>query len=251
MFALKRTLLASLALFLGSGLALADNQVSTVSYDATQPNSQGTLVVPDQPGKKPALILIHEWWGLNDNIRDFAQEFADLGYVALAVDMYNGESATDPQDARRLAGSVRGNLDGAFTNLRSAVDFLKSHPEVDPNRLAAVGWCFGGGWAYQMAKNDLGVRASVMYYGQFNPADDLAMMRASIMGHFGAEDRSIKVDDVRAFQATLKTQGGDHEIFIYENAGHAFANKDNTRAYREESAKQAWGRTTAFLEKHL
>jgi carboxymethylenebutenolidase len=229
----------------------AENLVSTVSYDPAQPKAQGTLVVPDQSGPKPALILIHEWWGLNDNIRDFAQEFADLGYVALAVDMYNGEATQDPQVARKLAGSVRGNLDGAFGNLRSAIEYLQSHPEVDASRVAAVGWCFGGGWAYQMAKNDLGVRASVIYYGQFNPEDDLNMMRASIMGHFGAEDRSIKVDDVKTFQATLKTQGGDHEIFIYENAGHAFANKDNTRAYREGSAKQAWDRTTRFLKKHL
>jgi len=101
-----------------------------------------------------------------------------------------------------------------------------------------------------MAKNDLGVKATVIYYGYFNPKDDLSRMRATIIGHFGEEDRSIKVNDVREFQARLKTLNGDHEIYIYPNAGHGFA-KSGRKRYNKEAAEDAWERTTAFLKKYL
>jgi carboxymethylenebutenolidase len=199
----------------------------------------------------PAVILIHEWWGLNSNMEKMADEFAKQGYVALAVDLYGGESTQDSKKAQELSGKVRNDTEGAFANLRAAVDYLKAQPFIDPSKLASVGWCFGGGWSYQMAKNNLDLKASVMYYGQFNPKDDLSEMKSHIIGHFGAEDRSIAVDDVKAFQAKLKTLSGDHEIYIYENAGHGFANESNTQAYRETSAKQSMERTLDFLKKTL
>ncbi|MCI0619546.1 dienelactone hydrolase family protein [Candidatus Wolfebacteria bacterium] len=199
----------------------------------------------------PALILIHEWWGLNDNIRSLADDFAEQGYVALAVDLYEGEIAKTSEEAGALAGAVRDNVAPAFENLNAAVDYLSSLPYVDGERLASVGWCFGGGWAYEMARNNLGVDASVMYYGRFSLEDDLSMMRADILGHFGEEDASIAVDDVRQFEAKLQTQGGDHAVFIYPNAGHAFANSDNEGAYNEEAARLAWQRTMEFLIREL
>ena len=149
-----------------------------------------------------------------------------------------------------VEGTLAGDLEGAFANLRAAVRYLQGLPQVSGERLASVGWCFGGGWSYQMAKNDLGVRASVMYYGRFSVADDLSRMRALILGNFGEEDRSISVDSVREFQATLRTLSGAHEVYIYPNAGHAFANEDSA-SYNREAAELAWRRTLAFLEKHL
>ena len=113
-----------------------------------------------------------------------------------------------------------------------------------------MGWCFGGGWSYQIAKNNLGAKASVIYYGRFNPDDDLAQMRATILGHFGKKDRSIKVDDVEVFQARLDTLSGAHQIFIYPNAGHGFANPDSS-AYHRRSADAAYRRTLDFFEKNL
>lgn len=205
----------------------------------------GYLALPDGEGPHPALILIHEWWGLNGNIRWYAEEFARQGYVALAVDLY-GESTEDTGRARELATGVRSNLEPAFANLRAAVDYLRSRPEVDAKRLASVGWCFGGGWSYQMARNNLGVKASVMYYGMFAPDDDLAQMKAHIIGHFGEDDRGIPVDDVRAFRARLATLSGEHQIFIYPNEGHGFA-----RELETESARTAWERTMAFLREQL
>lgn len=222
-----------------------------VSYYPEKENVKGYLARPDDDKKHPGIILIHEWWGLNDYIRANARRFAELGYVALAVDLYEGESTEKAEDARRLAGTVRSDPEKAFANLKAAVAYLKGHTEmVDPKRIASIGWCFGGGWSYEMAKNNLGVKASIIYYGRFNPKDDLKKMRATILGHFGKEDRSIRVDTVEEFQAKLKTLSGDHEIYIYENAGHAFANETGSR-YNKEAADLAWKRTVRFLEKFL
>jgi len=213
-------------------------------------NAIGYLAKPDEPGEYPGIILIHEWWGLNQNIKNFADDFAEQGYVALAVDLYDGEVTTDSSKARELATGVRGDMDLAFDNLEAAVNYLEGRSDVENDKLASVGWCFGGGWSYQMAKNDLGVQSSVIYYGQFNPEDDLSIMRSTILGHFGEDDASIKVSDVNEFQATLQTLSGDHQIFIYPNSGHAFANEDS-RAYVPESANLAWERTITFLDEEL
>lgn len=211
----------------------------------------GYLAKPAEEGTYPALILIHEWWGLNENIKDFAERFARQGYVALAVDLYNGEVATDREGAGALAGAVRADLEPAFANLEDAVAYLKAREDVNPESLGSVGWCFGGGWSYEMAVNNLGVNASIMYYGQFDPEDDFEHMRSTILGHFGEEDRSILVDDVNEFAAVLETLPGDHAVYVYPNAGHAFANEDNEEAYNQEAADTSWTRTLEFLEKHL
>lgn len=217
-------------------------------------DTRGYLALPDDMAAQdsvPAIVLIHEWWGLNDDIRAKADAFADAGYAALAVDLYNGDNAgRDSERARELASNARADMQAAFANLRAAFEYLRQIPGVDAGRMASVGWCFGGGWAYQIAKNDLGAKASVIYYGRFNPEDDLSQMRAKIIGHFGATDRAIKVDDVRVFQANLQTVSGDHEIFIYPNAGHGFANPDNP-SYHMAAAEQAQARTLEFLQKHL
>lgn len=229
-----------------------DNIVTreAVSYMIDNIKVKGYLAMPKDAKNLPAVILIHEWWGLNDNMKDMANKFAEQGYVALAVDLYDGQVATVAEDAQKLAGSVRENMDPAFKNLGAAVEYLKGLPEVDKDRIASVGWCFGGGWAYQMAKNDMGVKATVMYYGQFSEEDDLSHMKSTIIGHFGEEDTGIKVDTVKEFQATLKTLSGNHEVYIYPNAGHGFANPDNPN-YNQEAADTAWERTMAFLGKYL
>jgi len=232
---------------------LGEPSVSTIQTETViyHNETSGYLAQPEGEGPFPGLILIHEWWGLNDNIRDLAEDFAQQGYVALAVDLYDGNVATTSSDAGALAGAVRNDVDGAFANLNDAVAYLGNLPSVGTAPLATVGWCFGGQWAYEMAKNDLGIDASVMYYGRFSAEDDLSMMRADILGHFGEEDRSIAVDDVRQFEAKLKTLEGDHAVFIYPNAGHAFANEDNEEAYNEEAAQLAWERTMDFLSREL
>ena len=214
--------------------------------------AMGYVARPLIEGKRPAVVLIHEWWGLNDDIKSKSREFAKLGYVALAVDLYDGKSTTDQGEASQLAGAVRGNMEAAQQNLSDAIATLKKSRHVDPDRIASIGWCFGGGWSYQMAKNNWGVKASVIYYGFFNPEDDLQKMRAEIIGHFAENDRAIRIDNVKEFQAKLKTLQGDHEIYIYPNTTHGFASrKGSNPAYNAEAAELAWKRTQDFLKKHV
>lgn len=240
--------------FFSAGMLWASSHdivTEEVRYHKQLKDVKGFLARPADNKKHPAIVLIHEWTGLNDYMRGNARQYAKLGYVALAADLYQGKVTTNRDEARKLATGVRKNREVALENLRQAVAYLKGRSaNVDPQRLASVGWCFGGGWSYQMAKNDLGVKATVIYYGHFNPKDDLSRMRATIIGHYGEKDRSIKVDDVRAFQARLKTLNGDHEIYIYPNAGHGFA-KSGRKRYNKEAAEDAWKRTTAFLKKYL
>jgi carboxymethylenebutenolidase len=235
---------ALLTLFLclqPSFLSAAESaQGSPAIYFTSAPPVFGYLAKPEGAGPHPAIILIHEWWGLNDDIRARARDFADQSYVALAVDMYGGPSTTDPLVAGQLAGAVRKDMDNAFKNLQAAVAFIKDQPNVDSQRIASIGWCFGGGWSFQMAKNDLGVSASVIYYGRFNPADDLDKMRAEIIGHFAENDTVVNIDDVKASQARLSTLNGDHEIYIYPNTTHGFASRRGANPmYVEEAADQA------------
>jgi carboxymethylenebutenolidase len=248
-------LAAGLTLVINEGLNAAEVAIRTdeVPYsDAGGTKVVGYFARPDVEGRQPAIVLIHEWWGLNDDIKSKARDFARLGYVALAVDLYGGKSTTDPNQARELAGAVRNQMEVAQQNLRDAVQLLKQSPHVDAERMAAIGWCFGGGWSYQMAKNNLGVKASVIYYGFFNPEDDLQKMRAGIIGHFAENDRAIRVDTVKEFQAKLKTLGGDHEIYIYPNTTHGFASRKGANPeYNEQAAELAWQRTLAFLKKHV
>lgn len=211
---------------------------------------KGYLALPEGNAPVPGVVLIHEWWGLNDEIRAKAREYAEQGYVALAVDLYEGQATGDPKKARELATKVRNNQKAAFENLKASLDFLNGHKKVQKNRLASVGWCFGGGWSYQVARNNLGVKASVIYYGRFNPEDDLAQMRARILGHFAEKDRGILVDDVNAFQAKLKTLSGDHQVFIYPNTQHGFANPRNS-IHNAAASDTAFQRTLTFLEEYL
>jgi carboxymethylenebutenolidase len=225
--------------------------VKEVSYIEGQEDVKGYLAYPDDGKKHPAIVLIHEWWGLTDWIKENARKFAEQGYVALAVDLYNGQVTDKPAKARELATAVRNDMDGAFKNLKMALGYLKGlSNHVIKDRMASVGWCFGGGWSYQVAKNNLGTKASIIYYGRFNPKDDLSKMRAVILGNFGENDRGIRVDNVKEFQAMLKTLSGNHEVYIYENAGHGFA-RPGGRSYNKEAAELSWKRTLAFLKKYL
>ena len=211
---------------------------------------KGYLAVPINAKDAPAILLIHEWWGLTQEIKDKADKFAAEGYVALAVDMY-GKPATDSfLKARKMSNAVRKDMPAAFKNLSAGIAFLKNHKGVDSTRIASVGWCFGGGWSYQIARNNLGVKASIIYYGQFNPEDDLQKMRATILGHFAEKDRFIKVDDVNAFEVKLKTLDSNHQVFIYPNTSHGFTNP-TSKIYDVEASAKAAKRTLEFLKRVL
>ncbi len=201
----------------------------------------------------PGLIVIHEWWGLNDNIRAMTRRLAGEGYVALAVDLYGGQTASTPAEARELMGRI--DPERAIENLRKArthlADRLSSTGDRG-DRIGVIGWCFGGGWSLQAALDmPDSIDAAVVYYGHLttDPAE-LGKLGAPLIGFFGADDGSIPVDQVRTFQQTLEKLGKDVEIHVYDGAGHAFANPSGT-GYRPAAAEDAWNRTVAFLEHNL
>jgi carboxymethylenebutenolidase len=198
----------------------------------------------------PAVIMIHEWWGLNDNIRAMAERLAAEGYIVLAVDLFGGNSATDPEVARQLMLRAVENRDSVTSNIQQAYAFVTD--TAGSPRVASLGWCFGGGWSLNTAllfPTDLD--AAVIYYGQVtNDEEKLSPLEVPILGLFGSEDRGIKVESVRRFEAALELLGKDHEFHIYEGAGHAFANPSGNN-FNASYAEDAWKRTLDFLGAHL
>jgi carboxymethylenebutenolidase len=205
-----------------------------------------------QEQKLPAVVMIHEWWGLNDNIKDMANMLAKEGYVVLAVDLY-GEVATDPGRAMELSSSVRNNPEEAVANMQGAVNYLGSLENVNSSRIASLGWCFGGGQSLQLALNseEKPLAASVIYYGNLvTDEQSLSTIKWPILGIFGDQDQSIPVDTVNQFKGALDTVGVTNEIYIYPGVGHAFANPSGDNYAPEETA-DAWQKTLAFLDKYI
>jgi carboxymethylenebutenolidase len=200
--------------------------------------------------KLPALIVIHEWWGLNDNVRKEAERLAAEGYVTLAVDLYDGKSATQPMDALKLMMAVASNAGPAEDNLRQAYAYLKK--TVGAPRVASIGWCFGGKWSLRTAlllPKELD--AAVIYYGSVNVTEaELATLQMPILGNFGGADKTIPVATVKTFAETLQRLGKRADVKIFDGAEHAFANPSGT-AYQAAAAEESWMRTLAFLKRNL
>jgi len=200
-------------------------------------------------GNLPGLIVIHEWWGLNDNIRAMTRRLAGEGYQALAVDLYGGSVADTPDAAMKLMNASMQNRAAGEENIKRAAAYLERNGAA---KLGVIGWCFGGGWSLGTAlllpeKID----ATVIYYGHLeNDPARLAKIKSPILGFFGARDDSIPVASVQQFQSALAKLNKPIEVKIYDDAGHAFANASGGN-YRPEAAKDAWKRTTTFLAKNL
>ena len=210
----------------------------------------GYLAMPSVGEPQAGILVIHEWWGLNDNVRSMARQLAGEGYVALAVDLYEGEVAETREDAGRLARGSRDNPGRGQQNLQQAWHFLKEKHGIE--KVGVIGWCFGGGWSLQAALTmGDGIDATVIYYGRVTTdRDALAPLSSPVLGIFGAEDSGIPVATVREFQATLDLLGKTTSIHIYEGAEHAFANPSGTR-YNEAAAQDAWSKTLTFFSQSL
>lgn len=222
----------------------------TVSYPSGKDTLNGFVVEPEKSGKYPGLVVIHEWWGLNDWVKEQATKLADQGFVVLAVDLYRGKVATDASDAHELSRGLAN--DRAISDMNAAFAYLGTRPDVDKNRIGAVGWCMGGGFALQLAIRQPMLRAVVVNYGAL-PTDpgDMNQITALVLGNFGADDKGITPDDVHAFEKTMKAQSKYVDLKIYTGAGHAFENPTNTNGYRPEAAADAWTRTVNFLKSAL
>jgi carboxymethylenebutenolidase len=221
-----------------------------VSYQSGNETVSGMLYTPAGEGPFPALVVIHEWWGLNDWVKEQASKLADQGYVTLAVDLYRGKVATIPEEAHELMRGVP--QDRANRDLLAAADYLRSHKNVDPARVGSIGWCMGGGYSLDLALEDPRLAAAVINYGHLATSpNSLKKIHASILGIFGGQDRGIPVGDVRNFEQQMKQLGKSIEVVIFPDAGHAFENPNNKAGYRAEDAAQAWTKTVAFLRRSL
>lgn len=212
----------------------------------------GYLAVPKNSANQwlPAVVVIHEWWGLNDNIKAMAEKLAEQGYRALAVDLYDGKVAAQPNEAMELFKAATGDVPKSQENMKAAFNYLKTQTKT--TKVGSIGWCMGGMMSLQLAlalPSD--VNATVIYYGNVQ-ADraQLAQLKMPILGFFGGQDTGIPVDGVRAFETTLKELKKNATITIYPDANHAFANPSG-RNYRALEANDAWTKTMTFFNQYL
>lgn len=211
----------------------------------------GHFVFPsDMVEPLPAVIIIHDWWGLNDIVKTTADRLAAQGYIVLAVDLFGGDTADDVAAARRLMLRVVEDQDSASENIRQAYDFVAS--AAGAPKVATLGWGLGGSWALNTAMLLPGeLDALVVYYGQMSDeADRLEPIDAPMLGFFGEEDRGVAIRGVRAFENTMKSLGKPVDITIYPDAGSGFTNPKG-RNYDAALARQSWGRTLEFLSETL
>jgi carboxymethylenebutenolidase len=245
----KMLTFAGLVLLAAGGTASAAEQA--VTWKGGDETASGVLVTPEGKGPFPAVIVVQEWWGLNDWVKEQARALAKEGYAALAVDLYRGKVATQQEDAHQLMMGLP--PDRAMRDLRSAYAFLQARADVKRDRVGAIGWCMGGRYSLALATEEPTLAAAVVYYGA-PPTDQFAIgrIKAPILGSFGAEDKGPSPDQVRLFEDLMKKAGKPVDIKIYPGAGHAFANVNNPwGGYRKEAAEDAWARTKAFLARHL
>ncbi len=228
-------------------LAVTSKEVSYKSGDETV---RGILYTPEGKGPFPGIVVIHEFYGLNDWVKEQATKLADQGYAALALDLYRGKVATTADEAHEIMRGVP--EDRAKRDLEAAYQFLASQPNVKKDRIGAIGWCMGGGYALDLALEEPKLAADVINYGPLatDPAA-ISKINAPILGLFGALDRGITPEDVKQFGATMDKLGKKIDVTIYPDAGHHFENANDKVAYRAADAADAWNKTVNFLASTL
>ena len=242
---MKKALFLALTILLAAASVFAAD-FKTVSYKSGDETVQGVLYTPAGKGPFPALVVIHEWWGLNDWVKDQASRLADEGYVALAIDLYRGKVATTPDMAHEIMRGVP--EDRAKRDLHAAVEFLASQPNVKKDRIGSIGWCMGGGYSLDVALQEPTLAATVINYGHLaTDPDAMKKIHAPILGLFGAQDHGITPDDVHKFEQALKQLGKKIDVTIYPDAGHGFENPNNKDGYRPADTADARKRTDEFL----
>jgi carboxymethylenebutenolidase len=221
-----------------------------VSYPSGPDTVAAYLATPAGEGKKPAIVVIHEWYGLNDFARAKADGFAKQGYVALAIDLYRGKVAENADVAHQLMRGLP--EDRAVRDLKAAVAYLRARPDVDGTRIASIGWCMGGGYSLAAALAEPGLAGTVIYYGHLvTDPTTIAGLKVPLLGNFGGKDQGITPADVHAFEEAAKKAGDSVDFKIYPDAGHAFASSKDPSVFRTEDAKDADARTDTFLTRVL
>jgi carboxymethylenebutenolidase len=241
-----------LAAMLSAGLAFAQDPMApgrtTVSFPGPDGVTlKGYLALPQGSGPHPAVLMIHEWWGLNHDVTLLADALAQEGYLVLAADAFRGQVAAAPAEAMKLVtGTPREQI---AADLDAALRYLRSHPQSDPRRVATLGFCFGGTQAMFQGTRRPELAATVIFYGG-GPLQETAQLgsmgrNGPVLGIYGEQDSSIPVAQVRAFENALKARGLDYTITLYPGVGHAFVKSGTYR--NGAAAEQAWRQMVAFL----
>jgi carboxymethylenebutenolidase len=219
-----------------------------VEFEANGGKATGYLAEPE--GEGPGVVVLHEWWGLDDTIKPVADRFAEEGFVAIVPDLFHGETTDQPDEAQQKLMAM--NMEEAEKEMRGAVRYLLDHPKCN-GQVGSVGFCMGGGLSVWAAATNPQIGAAVTYYYVMpHGKPDFSKIEAPVLGHFGTGDDFISVDDAKALETELQAAGVDAAFEYYEGAGHAFAGEhDRIGTYDEGHAKKAWERTTGFLKRHL
>lgn len=224
-----------------------------VQYPSGNVTVRAYVAAPQTKERRPAIIVIQEWWGLTDHIKDVACRYAAEGYVAIAPDLYSrlgNALTTDPGEAGKLMNTLK--QDDGLADLHATVAYLKTVPEVDAKRIGVTGFCMGGSYALMLPCVNADIKAAVPFYGQVpNPDAPLQQLSGPVLYFYGEDDGWITKADVQRLAAALKKYNKPGEIKTYAGAPHAFFRDTDKTVYRPEAAKDAWTRTTAFFKQHL
>jgi carboxymethylenebutenolidase len=228
---------------------MADTTNKMINFQSNDHTTPGYLAQPEGDGRFPGLVVIQEWWGLVPHIKDVAERFAGEGFVALAPDLYHGQAASEPDEARKLSMELDRNR--AVAEIVAAISYLQSLERVAPKMIGVVGFCMGGSLTVATAAASQEVGAAVVFYGMPPELEIVRTIQAPLLGLYGEKDHGIPVDRVRSLEQELESQGVKHEIHIYPGAGHAFFNDARPHIYQPEAAQDAWGRTLRWFQQHL
>lgn len=243
--------IAILYLFVPTADAQTSSWASSwVEYLSGEDTVKAYFAIPSGEGPFPALIVIHEWWGLNDWIKQNADEFAKRGYAALAIDLYRGQIATSSDEAHELSRGLP--EDRVLRDLKSSFAFLSNHTKVKKDRIGAIGWCMGGSYSLSAALHLKELAAAVICYGRLVTEDDeIEKINCPVLGIFGETDRGIPASSAKTFERKAQQLEKNVRVTIYPLVGHAFMNPNNKSGYHEKTAGEAWQRVYAFLESKL
>ncbi len=233
----------------GDGGPLEGTDLNYVDGDAL---TTGYLAVPTVAGPFPALIIIHEWNGLQDRVRQLADDFAAEGYVTLAADLFQGRTGSKPEENMALVREAQANPDDMIANLNAAVAFLKGRPDVT-GRVGAMGWCFGGGVALSFGLDGDNHEATAIFYGRLvDDPEVVARLDHEVYGTFAALDNGPSPESVAAFESALRAAGIENDLHVYDDVDHGFwLRVDQDPAVRTAPAADAWQRLTAYLDRTL
>ncbi len=243
-------------------IASAGIKTEEVSYKSDDVTMKGFLAYDDAiKEKRPGILIVHEWWGHNEYVRNRARMLAELGYTAFALDMYgDGKNTTHPKDAQKFSGEVNENMDKAKKRFLAAMDVLKAQKTVDPDRIAAIGYCFGGSVVLEMARQGLDLDAVASFHGGLKlqtPAES-GKIKAKILVCHGADDSFIPAEEIATFQKEMKDAGADVTFISYPGAKHGFTNPGADElaktagipiAYNAEADKKSWQEMQNFFKK--